>query len=90
MAGIDSQILNLQRRLFALKQKAKQKSSKRTGKILSKLRGRGRPQVDEKEIEKARKLAETKTISDVVLITGISKATLYREGVKRELIPFKK
>jgi hypothetical protein len=91
MADYDSQILALSRKLFALKQKKrKAKSSKRNIKISSKLRRRGREPVDPVKIAEAKKLAEEMSIVDVSLKLDIGRATLYREGVKRELIPLKK
>lgn len=49
-------------------------------------RPRGRPAIDPKRLDHARRLAETRPISTVAIKTGISTSTLYSYGISRRAV----
>lgn len=82
MTKIDKEIAYLRKRLDEMQRhKAKLKRPK-----VKSTRPQGRPRLDEKIIERAKELAQTRPLPLVALNLEIALATLYRYGIKRKIL----
>ncbi len=83
MTQFDREILEAEQRLQDLR---RQRAAAKRPPKQKPLRGRGRPATDRAKIAVARKLAANNPIAHVALATGLSVATLYRNGIKRYVL----
>lgn len=81
--NLDEQIKDAER---ALKELRRQKREDEKSEARKNRKSRGRKPINNDLIERARKMAETKTIFDTALSLGISLSTLYNKGVSRKAI----
>ncbi|MET0753944.1 MAG: helix-turn-helix domain-containing protein [Pyrinomonadaceae bacterium] len=83
MDKLDKEITEIRKRLIEMQRlKAKRKPPKK----VQSSRPRGRPQIDETILRRAKELAKGSPIPDVALKLSVSKSTLYRYGIKRKIL----
>lgn len=83
MTEIDKQIEQAERRVRELQKQRREEKRQEARKNKKK---RGRKPLDNNLIERARKMAETKTLPDTALSLGIALSSLYNKGISRKAI----
>lgn len=86
MTKIDEKIELKKRQLKQLMEKKQQVELEKKRKAKKNSRPRGRPQLEKDLLEKARKMAETRTLPETAFRLGISRSTLYKKGISRKNI----
>jgi hypothetical protein len=86
VTDLEKEILETRRILIEADRRKREEKTKEKEKLKLSARPRGRPTLEARLIERAKKLAQTKPLSEVALILGITRTSLYKYGISRKSI----
>ena len=83
---LEEAILETRRKIAESNQRKREEKATEKEKLKLSARPKGRPKLDAGLIKRAKKLAQTKPLSEVALILDVAVSSLYNNGISRKLI----